>query len=32
VLAKAMIDVAEKRWPQPRSALADVLRRLSRAR
>jgi death-on-curing protein len=32
VLAKAMIDVAEKRWPEPRRALADVLRRLSRAR
>jgi death-on-curing protein len=32
VLAKAMIDVAEKRWPEPRRALASVLRRLSRAR
>ena len=32
VLAKAMIDVAEKRWPEPRRALADVLRRLSSAR
>ena len=28
-LAKAMIDVAERRWPEPRRALADVLRRLS---
>jgi hypothetical protein len=32
VLAKAMIDVAERRWPDPRRALADVLRRLSGAR
>jgi death-on-curing protein len=32
VLAKAMIDVAERRWPDPRRALADVLRRLSNAR
>lgn len=32
VLAKAMIDVAEKRWPDPRRALANVLRRLSNAR
>ncbi len=29
VLAKAMIEVAERRWPEPRRALADVLRRLS---
>jgi death-on-curing protein len=29
VLAKAMIDVAERRWPEPRRALADILRRLS---
>lgn len=32
VLAKAMIDVAEKRWSEPRRALAEVLRRLSGAR
>jgi death on curing protein len=32
VLAKAMLDVAERRWPDPRRALADVLRRLSGAR
>lgn len=32
VLAKAMIDVAERRWPDPRRALADVLRRPSGAR
>ena len=29
VLAKALIDVAEKRWSEPRRALAEVLRRLS---
>jgi death-on-curing protein len=28
VLAKALIDVAERRWPDPRAALAEVLRRL----
>ncbi len=28
VLAKALIDVAERRWPDPRAALAGVLRRL----
>ncbi len=32
LLAKTMIDVAEKRWPEPRRALADVLRRLAGAR
>ena len=32
VLAKAMIDVAERRWTEPRRALADVLRRLSEVR
>jgi death-on-curing protein len=32
VLAKAMMDVAERRWPDPRRALADVLRRLSEQR
>jgi hypothetical protein len=32
VLAKAMLDVAEKRWSEPRRALAEVLRRLSGAR
>jgi death-on-curing protein len=32
VLAKAMIDVAEKRWSEPRRALAEVLRRLTAAR
>lgn len=32
VLAKVMIDVAEKRWPEPRRALADVLRRLTSSR
>jgi death-on-curing protein len=32
VLANAMIDVAERRWPEPRRALADVLRRLSEVR
>lgn len=32
VLAEAMIDVAERRWPDPRRALADVLRRLSQVR
>jgi death-on-curing protein len=32
VLAQAMLDVAEKRWPEPRRALAEVLRRLSGAR
>ena len=32
VLAKAMIDVAERRWSEPRRALSDVLRRLSAAR
>lgn len=32
VLAKAMIDVAEKRWSEPRRSLAEVLRRLSGAR
>lgn len=29
VLAKAMTDVAERRWPEPRRALAELLRRLS---
>ncbi len=29
VLAKAMIDVAEKKWPEPRHALAKVLRKLA---
>jgi death-on-curing protein len=32
VLAKAMTDVAERRWPEPRRALAELLRRLSGAR
>jgi hypothetical protein len=32
VLAKALIDVAEKRWSEPRRALAQVLRRLSEQR
>jgi death-on-curing protein len=32
VLAKAMIDVAERGWSEPRHGLADVLRRLSEAR
>jgi death-on-curing protein len=32
VLAKAMLDVAERRWSEPRRALAEVLRRLSGAR
>lgn len=32
VLAKATIDVAEKRWPEPRRALAEVLRRIAGAR
>lgn len=32
VLAKSMIDVAERRWPEHRRALADVLRRVSEAR
>jgi death-on-curing protein len=32
VLAKAMIGVAERRWPDPRRALADVLCRLSEQR
>jgi death on curing protein len=32
VLARAMLDVAEKRWSEPRLALAEVLRRLSEAR
>jgi hypothetical protein len=32
LLAKTMIDVAERRWPEPRRALADVLRRLGGAR
>jgi len=32
VLAKAMIDVAERRWSDPRRTLADVLRRLSGTR
>jgi death-on-curing protein len=32
VLAKAMLDVAEKRWSEPRRALAEVLRRQSDAR
>jgi hypothetical protein len=26
VLARAMIDVAERRWPEPRKALAAILR------
>ena len=26
VLAQAMIDVAERRWPEPRKALAEILR------
>ena len=29
LLAKTMIDVAEKRWSEPRRAIANVLRRLS---
>jgi death-on-curing protein len=28
VLAKALINVAERRWPDPRKALAGLLRRL----
>jgi hypothetical protein len=26
VLAQAMIDVAERRWPEPRKELAKILR------
>jgi hypothetical protein len=32
VLARAMIDVAKKRWSEPRRAPAEVLRRLAGAR
>ena len=32
VLARAMLDVAERRWPEPRRALAEVFRRLSTVR